>query len=276
MIFRGRISLRLHQPTLPRCVARTQLRRTMANAADGLIFRQLFERESHTFTYLLADRQTKEAVLIDPVFETAERDAQLIQELGLKLTVAVNTHCHADHVTGTGKLKELLECKSGISKAAGAKADIYYSHGDTIKFGAHSLEVRATPGHTDGCITLVLDAGKMAFTGDAILIRGCGRTDFQAGNAGNLYDNVHAQIFTLPDDCIIFPAHDYKGMTSATVGEEKTMNYRLSKPREEFIQIMDNLNLPYPKQIDRALPLNMVCGIQDMPDPAQDRDLACP
>ncbi|KAJ1481402.1 ETHE1, mitochondrial-like protein, partial [Baffinella frigidus] len=213
------------------------------------------------FTYLLADPTTKEAVLIDPVVETAERDALLIKELGLKLTVAVNTHCHADHVTGTGKLKDQKECKSlrGLSQAH--TADVYYFHGDTIPFGSHFLEVRSTPGHTDGCITFVQS---WSYTKAAPVISGCGRTD-QGGNAGMLYDNVHAQIFSLPDNCVIFPAHDYKGMTSATVLEEKTSNYRLTKTREEFITIMDNLNLPYPKQIDRALPLNMVCGIQDAP-----------
>jgi sulfur dioxygenase len=236
----------------------------MAAAAADLIFRQLFEKESSTYTYLLADPATKETVLIDPVVETAERDVKLLQEMGLKLTYAINTHCHADHVTGTGKLKELIPgCKSGIAKAAGAKADLHYNHGDTIAFGSHSLEVRSTPGHTDGCVTYVLDGGKMCFTGDAVLIRGCGRTDFQAGDAGKLYDSVHSQIFSLPESCVLYPAHDYKGLTSSTVGEEKTQNYRLTKSKEEFVSIMDNLGLPYPKQIDRALPLNMVCGIQD-------------
>eukprot|EP00286_Rhodomonas_abbreviata_P021438 CAMPEP_0181292044 /NCGR_PEP_ID=MMETSP1101-20121128/2293_1 /TAXON_ID=46948 /ORGANISM="Rhodomonas abbreviata, Strain Caron Lab Isolate" /LENGTH=236 /DNA_ID=CAMNT_0023396481 /DNA_START=16 /DNA_END=726 /DNA_ORIENTATION=- len=236
----------------------------MASPVDGLIFRQLFEKESSTYTYLLADKTTKDAILIDSVIETVERDVNLINELGLKLIKSLNTHCHADHVTGTGKMKTLVPgMKSVISKASTAKADEFIEHGDVIKFGAHSLEVRATPGHTDGCVTFVLNGGKMCFTGDAVLIRGCGRTDFQAGNSGQLYESVHTQIFTLPEDCVLYPAHDYKGLTSSTVGEEKTKNPRLTKTKEEFIEIMANLGLPYPKQIDRALPLNLVCGIQD-------------
>eukprot|EP00287_Rhodomonas_sp_CCMP768_P004850 CAMPEP_0196731306 /NCGR_PEP_ID=MMETSP1091-20130531/11103_1 /TAXON_ID=302021 /ORGANISM="Rhodomonas sp., Strain CCMP768" /LENGTH=233 /DNA_ID=CAMNT_0042074435 /DNA_START=36 /DNA_END=737 /DNA_ORIENTATION=+ len=232
--------------------------------SDSLIFRQLFEKESSTYTYLLADKDSKECVLIDPVVETAERDLNLIKELGLNLTKAVNTHCHADHVTGTGRLKSLVpSCKSMISKASGAKADEFFGHGDVISFGQHQLEVRSTPGHTDGCVTFVLNKGRMCFTGDAVLIRGCGRTDFQQGDAGMLYDGVHREIFSLPDNCILYPAHDYKGLTSSTVLEEKTLNPRLTKNKEEFVQIMNNLGLPYPKQIDKALPLNLVCGIQD-------------
>jgi len=154
--------------------------------------------------------------------------------------------------------------KSVIAKAAGAKADMLVEHGEKIAFGKHSLEVRATPGHTDGCITFVLNGGTACFTGDAILIRGCGRTDFQGGNAAMLYTKVHEQIFSLPDTCNLYPAHDYKGMTSSTVLEEKTLNPRLTKTKDEFIEIMNNLGLPYPNQIDRALPLNLLCGVQDI------------
>ncbi|EKX34149.1 hypothetical protein GUITHDRAFT_155822 [Guillardia theta CCMP2712] len=236
----------------------------MANSVPGLVFRQLFEKESSTYTYLLGDEASKEAILIDPVVETAERDAKLAEDLGLKIIYGINTHCHADHVTGTGKLKQLVPgMKSVIAEKSGAKADMFINDGDVLKFGQHKLEVRATPGHTDGCVSYVLNDGVMCFTGDAVLIRGCGRTDFQQGDPGLLYESVHSKIFTLPDKCIIYPAHDYKGLMNSTVLEEKTLNPRLTKNKEEFIEIMNNLGLPYPKQIDRALPLNLVCGIQD-------------
>lgn len=230
----------------------------------GLIFRQLFELKSSTYTYLLADAETKQAVIIDPVLETADRDVRLIQQLGLKLLYAANTHVHADHVTGSGKLKtEIPGCQSVIALNSGAKADVYVKDGDVVKFGNFGLEVRATPGHTSGCLTYVLTDHSMAFTGDALLIRGCGRTDFQQGSCETLYKSVHDQIFTLPDECLLYPAHDYTGQTVTTVSEEKTFNPRLTKPLSEFCKIMNNLNLPKPKQIDRAVPANLLCGIQD-------------
>ncbi|EOX93135.1 PREDICTED: persulfide dioxygenase ETHE1 homolog, mitochondrial isoform X3 [Theobroma cacao] len=206
----------------------------------GLLFRQLFEKESSTYTYLLADvsHPRKPAVLIDPVDKTVERDLHLVKELGLKLIYAMNTHVHADHVTGTGLLK-----------------------------------VRATPGHTLGCVTYVTGSDqpqpRMAFTGDALLIRGCGRTDFQGGSSRQLYESVHSQIFTLPEDTLVYPAHDYKGFTVSTVGEEKLYNPRLTRDEETFEKIMENLNLPYPKMIDVAVPANMVCGLQDTAEPVQ-------
>ncbi|KAG9470811.1 persulfide dioxygenase ETHE1, mitochondrial [Eleutherodactylus coqui] len=233
-------------------------------AKRGLIFRQMFEPVSCTYTYLLADADTKEAILIDPVMETANRDAKLVKELGLNMTYAANTHCHADHITGTGVLKKLLPgCKSVISKDSGAMADIHIQQGDLIKFGKYSLEARATPGHTDGCLTYVLNDKSMAFTGDALLIRGCGRTDFQQGCPKTLYKSVHSQIFTLPDSCHLYPAHDYTGQMVTTVEEEKRLNPRLTKSEAEFAKIMNNLNLPRPKQIDIAVPANLKCGIQD-------------
>jgi sulfur dioxygenase len=153
--------------------------------------------------------------------------------------------------------------KSVISKDAKAKADMLIGHGDKITFGKHALEVRSTPGHTDGCVTYVLNGSKACFTGDALLIRGCGRTDFQGGSAARLYDAVHEQVFSLPENCAVYPAHDYKGHAASTVGEEKKLNPRLTKSKEEFIELMNNLGLPYPKKIDASLPANMVCGIQD-------------
>ncbi|KAM9722893.1 persulfide dioxygenase ETHE1, mitochondrial [Menidia menidia] len=234
---------------------------TMA-MTPGLLFRQLFEKESSTYTYLLADKDTKEAVIIDPVLETIDRDLKLVQELGLKLIVAVNTHCHADHITSTGLMKKRLPgLKSAISKFSGASADIHLLEGDKIAFGRHCLVVRETPGHTDGCTTLVSGDESMAFTGDALLIRGCGRTDFQQGCATRLYESVHQKIFTLPEECLIYPAHDYLGQMVSTVGEERKFNPRLTKSKEEFVDIMNNLNLRKPAKIDVSVPANLVCGL---------------
>ncbi|XP_034554443.1 persulfide dioxygenase ETHE1, mitochondrial isoform X2 [Notolabrus celidotus] len=232
---------------------------------EGLLFRQLFETESSTYTYLLADTDTKEAILVDPVLETLDRDLKLIHELGLNLKVAVNTHCHADHITSTGLMKKrLVGLKSAISKFSGASADIQLSEGDKIPFGKHHLAVRETPGHTDGCVTLVTEDQSMAFTGDALLIRGCGRTDFQQGCPETLYQSVHQKIFTLPDQCLIYPAHDYLGQTVSTVSEERRFNPRLTKSKDEFVKIMNNLNLPKPKKIDISVPANLVCGVHQV------------
>ncbi|KAM5236876.1 persulfide dioxygenase ETHE1, mitochondrial [Ctenodactylus gundi] len=231
-----------------------------------ILLRQMFEPKSCTYTYLLGDRETGEAILIDPVLETASRDAKLVKELGLRLLYAVNTHCHADHITGSGALRSLLPgCQSVISRLSGAQADQHIEDGDSIPFGRFSLETRASPGHTPGCVTFVLNDHSMAFTGDALLIRGCGRTDFQQGCAKTLYHSVHQKIFTLPGDCLVYPAHDYCGLTVSTVEEERTLNPRLTLTCEEFIKVMDNLNLPKPQQIDVAVPANMRCGIQSSP-----------
>ncbi|KAM3248534.1 persulfide dioxygenase ETHE1, mitochondrial isoform X1 [Capsicum annuum] len=251
---------------------------TSSSSAQGesmngkLIFRQLFEKESSTYTYLLADsfHPDKPALLIDPVDKTVDRDLALAKELGLKLIYAINTHVHADHVTGSGLIKtKVPHVKSIISKASNAKADLFVEPGDKIYFGDIFLEVRATPGHTLGCVTYVTGDGvdqprpRMAFTGDALLIKGCGRTDFQGGSSDKLYDSVHSQIFTLPKDTLVYPAHDYKGFTVSTVGDEMLYNPRLSKDKETFKNIMQNLNLSYPKMIDVAVPSNMVCGLQE-------------
>lgn len=235
---------------------------TMAH--KDIIFRQLFDGTSFTYTYLLADAKTKDAVIIDPVIEQVERDVRLVQDMGLNLLYALNTHVHADHVTGSGEIKKRIPgCKSVIAEPQ-ASADIHIKHGDKIKFGQFELECRSTPGHTNGCMTFVWHQKGMAFTGDAVLIRGCGRTDFQQGSSETLYDSVHNHIFSLPEDTAIYPAHDYKGMTMTTVGEEKKLNPRLTKPKMDFVRIMKELNLPYPKQIDKALPANMVCGVYDV------------
>ena len=235
-------------------------------SSKAMLFRQLFEAESSTYTYLLADEDTKEAVLIDPVDLTVARDLALVNDLGLTLVLAVNTHCHADHITGTGEIKKRLgaQVKSGISAAAGAKADLLFAPYETIRFGSHSLKVLPTPGHTAGCVSYYTESnGGMVFTGDTLLIRGCGRTDFQGGSAETLYESVHSQLFTLPPLTAVFPAHDYKGQTRSSVEEEKRLNPRLTKDKEGFVEIMKNLNLPYPKKIDASLPANLMCGIVD-------------
>lgn len=232
-----------------------------------LILQQLFDPGSSTFTYLLGCKSSGEALLVDPVLEQKGRDLALVDELGLELKYVLNTHCHADHITSGGALRnERPEIRTVISAASGAKANIHTKHGDRVAFGSLALEVRATPGHTDGCVSYLFCAGKgpfMIFTGDALLIRGCGRTDFQQGNAARLHESVHEQIFSLPGDTIVYPAHDYKGRSASTVDEERKFNERLTKSKEEFIDLMENLKLPYPKKIDKAVPANMVCGIQD-------------
>mmetsp|Transcript_23588 Transcript_23588/g.74071 ORF Transcript_23588/g.74071 Transcript_23588/m.74071 type:complete len:262 (-) Transcript_23588:1489-2274(-) len=232
-------------------------------AAGALVFRQLFEKESSTYTYLLGCPETSEAVLIDPVLETVERDLGIVEELGLRLVCAVNTHAHADHVTGTAAIKDALpDCKSAIGAPSGARADVKFEHGESIAFGSRALTARSTPGHTAGCMSLVLDDESMVFTGDTLLIRGCGRTDFQGGSAETLFASVNSQIFSLPDTTLLYPAHDYQGRTVTTVGEEKRFNPRLKTGTtvEDFTAIMDGLNLAYPKKIDVAVPLNMNCG----------------
>lgn len=231
-----------------------------------LIFRQLFDPQSSTYTYLLADSKSAEAVLIDPVFEQVGRDVALLTELGLRLVYSVDSHCHADHITGAWLLKQRTDVQIGISVHARVdNADIYLKHGDHIKFGRRYLSVRETPGHTKGCLTYVLDDESMAFTGDCLLIRGCGRTDFQEGEARQMYQSIHSQIFTLPDETLIFPGHDYRGLTVTSVAEEKNYNPRLGGKLSEkdFDGYMRNLGLPHPRQIDIAVPANLKSGRPD-------------
>lgn len=228
-----------------------------------MLMRQLFDSDSSTYTYLLADENTREAVIIDPVLEQLERDVALVGELGLKLLYALDTHVHADHVTALGSLRERLGVKTVISERAGVgAADVLVKDGDLVRFGASVLEVFETPGHTNGCVSYVLGDRTMAFVGDAVLIRGCGRTDFQEGDPHRLYHSVH-RLFSLPDATLLYPAHDYKGRTVTTVGEERRLNPRLGDDRTEaeFVDIMSHLALPYPRRMDSALPLNVRCGL---------------
>ena len=231
-----------------------------------LIFRQLLDPTSSTYSYLLGDSVSREAILIDPVIEQVERDVALIHELELKLMATLETHVHADHVTGAWLLRQRLGSQICLGDKSGAQgADRLLSNGDTVKFGKRSLSFRPTPGHTDGCVSYVLDDESMAFTGDALLIRGCGRTDFQQGSAEKLYQSVHTQIFTLPKTCLLYPAHDYRGLTVSSVAEEQQFNPRLGGEVNEsdFTGYMDNLNLPHPRQIDIAVPANLQCGKPD-------------
>ena len=228
-----------------------------------MIFRQLFDAKSSTFTYLLADEQTKEAILIDPVFEQVNRDLALVNELELSLKYAIDTHCHADHVTGAWLLKHKVNSQSLCAEQVNAEnIDTKLGHGDVIEFGQYQLEVRATPGHTDGCLTFVCHQQHMAFTGDALLIRGCGRCDFQQGNAEALFDSITQQILTLPEHFKLYPGHDYSGRCETSVAEEKAHNVRLGGQanKQDFVGYMNNMALPHPKYIDIALPANLRGG----------------
>ena len=226
-----------------------------------LTFRQLCDPTSSTFTYLLAD--SGQALLIDPVFEQAGRDAALLRELGLRLVATLETHVHADHVTAAWLLNQRWGSQIMLSAAShAAGADRLLHHGDRIAFGGRFVQARATPGHTDSCLSYVLDDESLAFTGDALLIRGCGRTDFQQGSAERLYRSVHEQLLTLPPPCLLYPAHDYRGLTVTSVAEERAFNPRLGGNASvtDFIGTMQSLRLPHPKLIDVAVPANLRCG----------------
>jgi glyoxylase-like metal-dependent hydrolase (beta-lactamase superfamily II)/rhodanese-related sulfurtransferase len=239
-----------------------------------LVFRQLFDPASSTYTYLLADGRGGAAVIIDPVFEQVRRDAALIEELGLRLLYSLETHVHADHVTSAWLLKRRTGCRIAVSEASGAEgADRYLVHDDTVAFGERNLQVRATPGHTSGCLTYVLDDRSMAFTGDCLMIRGSGRTDFQQGDPGAMFRSVREQIFSLPDSCLLYPAHDYRGLTVTSVGEERRFNPRLGGEAGEgdFTGYMKNLRLAHPKKMDVAVPANLKCGRPET-DPVTSED----
>jgi sulfur dioxygenase len=231
-----------------------------------MLFRQLYDAETSTYTYLLADEDTGHAVLIDSVVEQVERDLGLVAELGLTLVHTLETHVHADHVTGASVIRERLGTRSVVAAEGGASCgDVHVRDGDRVSFGRHALVVRTTPGHTDGCLSFVLEgaAQPMVFTGDTLLIRGCGRTDFQQGNPHALYRSVHDKLFSLPPHTLVYPGHDYKGLTVSTVREELAHNPRLGrgKTEEEFVTIMKSLRLAQPKKIDVAVPANLNCGV---------------
>jgi glyoxylase-like metal-dependent hydrolase (beta-lactamase superfamily II)/rhodanese-related sulfurtransferase len=228
-----------------------------------LIFRQLFDPASSTYTYLLGDSASDEALLIDPVYEHERRDRALIRELGLRLIATLDTHVHADHITGAWLLRERCGSQILLSADAGAEnADRGLRHGDRVSFGRRWLEVRATPGHTHGCLSYVLDDQSMAFTGDSLLIRGCGRTDFQQGSPAELFRSVREQLLTLPEACLLYPGHDYRGLTVTSVGEERRFNPRLGGDADlgDFSGYMQHLGLPHPRLMDIAVPANLRCG----------------
>jgi len=233
-----------------------------------MIFRQMFEPQSSAYTYLIGCAATGDTVLIDPVLETVERDVKLLEELGLTLKCTIETHIHADHVTGAAQLRDATGCKAAVPAKSGADhVDVAVCEGVPIEIGGLRLQPLYTPGHTDDHHCYLLDAadGARVFTGDALMIDGCGRTDFQNGDSATLYRSVHGKLFALSDDTLVYPGHDYQGRRVSTIGQEKTRNPRLGggKTVDEFVAIMAALNLPHPKMMDVAVPANRECGEVD-------------
>jgi len=226
-----------------------------------MIFRQLFDSVSGTYSYLLASRPGGEALILDPVLEKADRYCKLLQELNLRLVKAVDTHLHADHVTGLGELRDRTQCITIMGEQS--KADVVsmrVSDGDKVTIEGLALDVMYTPGHTDDSYSYLM--GDRVFTGDTLLIRGTGRTDFQNGSARAQYDSIFNRLLKLPEETLVFPAHDYKGDTVSTIGEEKRYNPRLQvKSIDEYVELMGNLNLPNPKLMDVVIPANMHVGL---------------
>jgi len=225
-----------------------------------VIFRQLFDAESSTFSYLIGDASSRKAALIDPVLEQVDRDLQLVHELGLSLSHVLETHLHADHVTGAGMLRQRTGCTVVVGELGAEGADRHVRHGDELRVGGLLVHVLATPGHTDDSLSYLV--GDRVFTGDALLVRGTGRTDFQNGDPSQLYDSITHVLFALPDDTRVYPAHDYRGRTMSTIGEERRHNPRLAgKDRAAFIELMNGLELGMPKRIDVAVPANRSLGM---------------
>ena len=230
-------------------------------AAPAMIFRQLFDSVSGTYSYLLASRAGGEALILDPVLEKVDRYCQLLRELDLRLVKAVDTHLHADHVTGLGELRDRTHCVTIMGEQS--KADVVamrVGDGDRVMIEGLSLDVIYTPGHTDDSYSYLM--GDRVFTGDTLLIRGTGRTDFQNGSARAQYESIFGRLLKLPDETMVFPAHDYKGDTVSTIGEEKRFNPRLQvRSADEYVELMANLKLPNPKMMDVAVPANMHVGL---------------
>jgi len=226
-----------------------------------MLFRQLFDQDTGTYTYLIADEASRSAVLVDPVIEQLERDLRLLKELGLKLKYCLETHVHADHITGTARLRELTGCTGVVPEGAPAGcADYFIKDGEVLRVSAVTIKAIATPGHTDSHMAYQVGDDRV-LTGDALLIRGCGRTDFQSGNAAQLYDSITQKLYSLPDETLVYPAHDYHGNTVSTIGEEKAWNPRThGRDRQGFADFMNSQNFPYPAKIMEALPANERCG----------------
>lgn len=228
-----------------------------------VIFKQLFDAPSSTYTYLIADMASGEAALIDPVASHVDSYLILLKEINNRLKYSLETHVHADHITAGGLLRLKTQAATGVSQQCGAStADLQLNDGDILTLGAEKISVIATPGHTAGSISFLWR--NYLFTGDSLLINGCGRTDFQGGDAGTLFDSITKKLFSLPDETLVYPAHDYCGRTVSQIGQEKTINTRLAnKSRDEFIHLMQSLNLPKPKLIDIAVPANRMCGVTE-------------
>jgi glyoxylase-like metal-dependent hydrolase (beta-lactamase superfamily II) len=238
-----------------------------------MLFKQFIESDSSTYTYLIACPETRQAILIDPVLDTVERDLQAIKDLELKLIASLDTHVHADHLTGARRLKQRSDCKIACPAMLDLPcADIGVEEGRPFEVGTITLHPLFTPGHTDHHHAYLIDAPvqKLLFTGDALLIDACGRTDFQSGNAGDLYNSIHNKFFSLSDETLVYPAHDYEGRFVSSIAQEKTRNPRLGQGRskEDFVELMGGLGLPYPRKIDFAVPGNEACGAcpDNMPD----------
>jgi len=232
-----------------------------AQKNESLVLRQLFDQDTWTHTYLLFDSENGEGIIIDPVKEKVQRDLGILKELNVKLKYVLETHVHADHITGADDLRRETGAKVYYGKNAGVEcADGSLADGEELSFGQFKVKALSTPGHTDGCLSYMVE--NMVFTGDALFIRGTGRTDFQQGSSETLYNSINSKLFALPDDTLVYPGHDYKGMWVSTIGEEKQYNPRVGggKSLNEFIDIMNNLNLANPKKIDVAVPANLKCG----------------
>ena len=230
-----------------------------------MIFRQLYDESSSTYTYLLACPDTRQAILIDPVLEMVDRDLSVLRELQLSLYATVETHIHADHITGAVKLKALSDCKiAGPALDNLSCRDIQIKEGEDFKFGHIALQPLYTPGHTDAHHAFLLDnnISQCVFTGDALLIDACGRTDFQSGDAETLYKSIHEKLFRLPEETLVYPGHDYEQRFISSIAQEKRRNPRLGNNRDKdsFIELMNALDLEPPKKMDYAVPANMQCG----------------
>jgi len=230
-----------------------------------MIFKQLIEVDSSTYTYLLACTDTHKAILIDPVLDTVERDLQVLRDLDLELVATLETHVHADHLTGARRLKLQTHCQTAYPRMLNLPcADIGIQEGESFRVGSVCIQPLFTPGHTDHHHAYLVDTPlhKMLFTGDALLIDGCGRTDFQSGDSGTLYNSIHNKLFSLPDETLVYPAHDYEGRFVSSIAQEKKRNPRLGggRSKQDFVDLMDGLDLPYPRKIDFAVPGNEACG----------------
>jgi sulfur dioxygenase len=239
----------------------------ITSTLPSLSVKQMFDRDSCTYTYLLVDPKTHEGVIIDAVKEQLDRDLQCIEELGIELLYSIETHVHADHITSAGAIRQKTGAKIVYSHSAAIKSiDVELNDGDELKIGGHRIKAISTPGHTAACMSFYVEG--IVFTGDCLLIRGCGRTDFQQGSSEDLYHSITQKLFSLADETVVYPGHDYNGKTCSTITEEKQWNPRIGQDKslDDFLLIMKNLNLALPKKINEAVPANTHCGINFRPD----------